>query len=42
VAEGVFAGAKTVNKWREEFLRDFVARMERGKTPAATQTEPKP
>ena len=34
LAEGVHPGAKTVSKWREEFLRDFAARMERCKAPA--------
>ena len=34
VAERNFAGAKTVSKWREEFLRDFAVRMERCKAPA--------
>ncbi len=28
-------GAKTVNRWREEYLRDFAARMERCQTPAS-------
>ncbi|MBI4910410.1 MAG: DUF1593 domain-containing protein [Acidobacteria bacterium] len=28
-AEGVHPGARTVNKWREEFLRDFAQRMSR-------------
>ena len=32
-AEGVHAGAKNVNRWREDFLRDFAARMERCKSP---------
>lgn len=27
--EGIIAGAKTVNQWREEFLRDFQQRMDR-------------
>jgi Protein of unknown function (DUF1593) len=31
VAEGVHPGAKSVNKWREEFLRDFAERMDRCK-----------
>jgi hypothetical protein len=35
VAERDFAGAKTVSKWREDFLRDFAARLERCKAPAA-------
>lgn len=34
-AEGIHPGAKSVNRWREEFLRDFAARMLRCKTPAA-------
>ncbi|MFO1489309.1 MAG: DUF1593 domain-containing protein [Verrucomicrobiota bacterium] len=38
LAEGKFAGAKTVSCWREEFLRDFAARLERCRTPA---TKPK-
>lgn len=29
LAEGPHLGAKTVNRWREEFLRDFAARMQR-------------
>jgi len=33
-AEGVHPGAKHVNRWREEFLRDFAARMLRCKLPA--------
>ena len=32
-AEGVHPGAKHVNRWREEFLRDFAARMLRCKEP---------
>jgi hypothetical protein len=35
VAERHFAGAKTVSKWREEFLRDFAVRMERCKSARA-------
>lgn len=31
-AEGVHPGAKHVNRWREEFLRDFAVRMERCRT----------
>lgn len=42
VAERVFAGAKTVSKWREEFLRDFASRLERCKTPAAPEPASKP
>lgn len=37
LAEGVHQGAKTVNTHREEFLRDFAARMERCKSPASKQ-----
>jgi hypothetical protein len=33
-AEGGHIGAKTVNQWREEFLRDFAARMKRCTSPA--------
>lgn len=28
-AEGVHAGAKNVNRWREDFLRDFATRLDR-------------
>jgi hypothetical protein len=34
-AEGVHPGAKSVNQWREEFLRDFAKRMDRCKKPAS-------
>jgi hypothetical protein len=33
VAEGEHIGAKTVSQWREDFLRDFAARMLRCKSP---------
>lgn len=33
-AEGVHPGAKSVSRWREEFLRDFAARMARCQAPA--------
>lgn len=36
-AEGPHAGIKTVSRWREDFLRDFAARMERCKSPASAQ-----
>jgi hypothetical protein len=36
-AEGPHGGAKTVSRWREEFLKDFAARMDRCKSPAATK-----
>jgi len=38
VAEGEHIGAKTVSQWRENFLRDFAARMLRCELPAS----PKP
>jgi hypothetical protein len=34
LAEGNHPGAKTVSRWREEFLRDFAARMKRCQAPA--------
>jgi hypothetical protein len=33
-AEGPHRGAKTVSRWREEFLRDFAVRIDRCKSPA--------
>ena len=33
-AEGVHPGAKNLNRWREDFLRDFAARMARARTPS--------
>ena len=38
VAEGGHPGAKSVNQWREDFLRDFAARMLRCKAPNSTKT----
>jgi hypothetical protein len=35
LAEGLHIGAKTVNQWREDFLRDFATRMDRCKSPAS-------
>jgi hypothetical protein len=32
-AEGVYPGAKSVNRWRVDFLRDFAVRMDRCQTP---------
>lgn len=37
VAEGAQQGARTVSRWREEFLRDFAARMLRCEVPRATK-----
>jgi hypothetical protein len=34
VAEGVHPGAKSVNQWRVDFLRDFAARMRRCQIPS--------
>jgi hypothetical protein len=39
VADGELMGAKSVSRWREDFLRDFAARMERCKSPASTQKQ---
>jgi hypothetical protein len=33
VAEGIYPGARNVNQWREEFLRDFAARVLRCSPP---------
>jgi hypothetical protein len=38
VAEGPHIGAKTVNQWREDFLRDFAARMLCCQSPANAKT----
>ncbi len=37
-AEGIHHGAKTVSRWREEFLEDFGQRMLRCQSPASTET----
>jgi hypothetical protein len=42
VAEGVHPGAKTVSQWREDFLRDFAARMLRCQSPALHKFDAKP
>jgi hypothetical protein len=34
-AEGIHPGATSVNRWREDFLRDFAARMARCKAPSS-------
>ena len=33
VAEGPRIGARTVSRWREDFLRDFAARLDRCQSP---------
>jgi len=38
-AEGVHAGARSVNRWREEFLRDFAQRLRRTLPPANERDE---
>jgi len=38
VAEGSHSGAKTVSRWREDFLDDFAQRMLRCQSPASTET----
>jgi len=38
VAEGMHSGAKTVSRWREDFLRDFAQRMLRCQVPASSRT----
>jgi hypothetical protein len=40
-AEGIHPGAKNVNRWREEFLRDFAVRLLRCKAPASQQARPR-
>ncbi|MHC4367836.1 MAG: DUF1593 domain-containing protein [Planctomycetota bacterium] len=40
VAEGSHSGAKTVSRWREDFLRDFAKRMLRCQSPAPAETRP--
>jgi hypothetical protein len=42
VAEGAHQGAKTVSRWREDFLRDFAARMARCQAPAPARSVAKP
>ncbi|MBN1361033.1 MAG: DUF1593 domain-containing protein [Sedimentisphaerales bacterium] len=38
VAEGSHHGAKTISRWRQEFLGDFAQRMLRCQSPASAQT----
>ncbi|MGC8792291.1 MAG: DUF1593 domain-containing protein [Bryobacteraceae bacterium] len=41
LAEGVHAGARTVSRWREQFLADFAARLRRLEAPGgATENRP--
>ena len=40
-AEGIQQGARTISVWREEFLRDFAARLERCRTPAGGPAPPR-
>jgi hypothetical protein len=35
LAEGIYQGAKTVNRWREDYLRDFAQQMKRCQSPAS-------
>jgi hypothetical protein len=37
VAEGVWQGARTVNRWREEYLRDFAQRIKRCQAPVGAR-----
>ncbi len=39
LAEGPHSGARTVSRWREDFLRDFAGRMERCRSPVAAQKQ---
>ncbi|MCB1096845.1 MAG: glycoside hydrolase family 127 protein [Verrucomicrobiae bacterium] len=41
-AEGVHPGAKSVNQWREDYLRDFAGRMNRCKAPAKAEASTRP
>ena len=38
IAEGEHIGAKTVSRWREDFLYNFAARMLRCKSPASSKS----
>lgn len=40
-AEGMHQGARTISVWREDFLRDFAARLERCRTPAGGPAPPR-
>jgi hypothetical protein len=39
VAEGSHSGAKTVSRWREDFLGDFAKRIRRCQSPVSAETE---
>lgn len=41
LTEGPHRGARTINIWREEFLRDFAVRLERARTPAGGPAPPR-
>lgn len=41
-AEGSHSGAKTVSRWREDFLRDFATRMDRCQPPTAAASASRP
>ncbi|HEY1790859.1 MAG TPA: DUF1593 domain-containing protein [Verrucomicrobiae bacterium] len=40
LAEGDQQGAKTISRWREDYLRDFAARMDRCRAPSSPQSSP--
>jgi hypothetical protein len=40
LAEGVHQGARTISQWREQFLRDFAARLQRCAPPTAPPRTP--
>lgn len=40
-AEGIHQGARSISVWREEFLRDFAARLDRCRTPAGGPAPPR-
>lgn len=40
--EGPHRGARTINQWREQFLRDFATRLERCRAPAVAPVPPAP
>ena len=40
VAEGPHIGTRTVSRWREDFLRDFAARLDRCQSPRGAEARP--